>query len=106
MRTKTIRAAAVVALAAASALPALRAAAAAGPRWGADYFPNAPLVTDEGKTVRFYDDLLKDKVVAISIVYTHCKYVCPLETARLAQVQRLLGDRVGKEIFSPPRLPR
>ena len=25
--------------------------------------------------------------------------MCPLETARLAQVQKLLGDRVGKEVF-------
>jgi protein SCO1/2 len=49
--------------------------------------------------VRFYDDLLKDKVVAIDLIYTTCRYQCPLETARLAQVQRLLGDRVGKDIF-------
>jgi protein SCO1 len=68
-------------------------------RWGADYFPNVALTTQDGKTVRFYDDLLKDKVVAVDLIYTHCKYSCPLETARLAQVQRLLGDRVGKDVF-------
>lgn len=68
-------------------------------RWGADYFPNVPLVTQDGKTVRFYDDLLKDKIVAIDLIYTHCQDACPLETARLAQVQRMLGDRVGKDIF-------
>jgi protein SCO1/2 len=67
--------------------------------WGADYFPNVPLVTQDGKTVRFYDDLLKGKVVAIDLIYTHCHYSCPLETARLAQVQRLLDGRVGKDIF-------
>jgi protein SCO1/2 len=49
--------------------------------------------------VRFYDDLLKDKMVAIDLIYTHCVDSCPLETARLAQVQQLLGDRVGKDIF-------
>lgn len=75
-------------------LPAL----AAGP-WGADYFPNVPLTTQDGTTVRFYDDLLKGKAVAINLVYTRCKDECPLETARLVQVQRLLGDRVGKDIF-------
>src|SRR5690348_12953153 len=73
--------------------------ASAGPHWGADYFPNVPLVTQDGKTVHFYDDLLKDKIVAIDLVYTHCPFACPLETARLAQVQKLLGDRVGKDIF-------
>jgi protein SCO1 len=75
------------------------AAAPAGSRWGADYFPNVPLITQDGKTVHFYDDLLKGKIVAIDLIYTRCQDSCPLETARLAQVQRMLGDRVGKDIF-------
>jgi protein SCO1/2 len=74
-------------------------AAPHGPRWGADYFPNVPLITQDGKTVRFYDDLLKGKIVALYLMYTTCQFSCPLETARLAQAQRLLGDRVGKDIF-------
>jgi protein SCO1/2 len=74
-------------------------AAPNGTRWGADYFPNVPLITQDGKTVRFYDDLLKGKTVAIYLMYTTCKFSCPLETARVAQAQRLLGDRVGKDIF-------
>ena len=74
-------------------------AAPDGPRWGPDYFPNVPLTTQEGRSVRLYDDLLKDKIVAIDLIYTTCQYQCPLETARLVQVQRLLGDRVGKDIF-------
>lgn len=68
-------------------------------RWGADYFPNVPLVTQDGSTVRFYDDLLKGKAVVINVIYTHCKDKCPLGTAKLAQVQRLLGDKVGRDIF-------
>ena len=68
-------------------------------RWGANYFPNVPLTTQDGKTVHFYDDVLKGKTVAINLIYTNCEYSCPLETARLAQVQKLLGDRVGKDIF-------
>ena len=68
-------------------------------RWGADYFPNLPLTTQDGKVVHFYDDLLKGKSVAIDMIYTTCQYACPLETARLGQVQRLLGDRVGRDIF-------
>src|SRR5262249_40804284 len=68
-------------------------------RWGADYFPNVTLTTQDGASVRFYEDLLKGKTVAIDLIYTTCQYACPLETARLAQVQRLLGDRVGRDIF-------
>jgi protein SCO1/2 len=67
--------------------------------WGADYFPNVPLVTQDGTAVHLYDDLLKGKSVAINVMYTSCKDECPLETARLVQVQRLLGERMGKDIF-------
>jgi protein SCO1 len=75
-----------------------RPALAANP-WGANYFPNVPLITQDGTTVHFYDDLLKGKAVAINLIYTSCTDECPLETARLVQVQRLLGDRVGQDLF-------
>ena len=73
--------------------------AVASSRWGAGYFPNVPLTTQDGKVVHFYDDLIKGKSVAVDIIYTRCTGSCPLETAKLAQVQRLLGDRVGKDVF-------
>jgi protein SCO1 len=68
-------------------------------RWGANYFPNVTLINQDGKQVKFYDDLLKGKIVAIYLFYTHCIDACPLETARMIQVQKMLGDRVGKDIF-------
>jgi len=67
--------------------------------WGADYFPNVPLTTSEGKSVRFFDDLIKDKIVAINFIYTTCPDTCPLETAQLVSVQNILGDRLGKDVF-------
>src|SRR5215467_6592973 len=74
-------------------------AAADNSRWGANYFPNVILTTQDGTKVRFYDDVLKGKIVVIDLIYTHCVDACPLETARLAQVQKMLGDRIGKDIF-------
>lgn len=74
-------------------------AACAASRWGADYFPNVALTTQDGKTVRFYDDLLKGKSVAINVIFTSCTDVCPLETANLVQVRKVLGERVGRDIF-------
>ncbi len=65
---------------------------------GADYFPNVILTTQDGKQVRFYDDLLKGKSVAINVIYTNCTDECPLETARMSEVQRLLGPRMGRDI--------
>jgi protein SCO1 len=61
--------------------------------WGDGYFPNVELIDQDGKTVRFYDDLIKDKVVAINFIYTRCGDSCPAETASLKQVQKLLGAR-------------
>jgi protein SCO1/2 len=72
-------------------------AAAAGP--DASHFPNIELITQDGKKIHFYDDLIKGKIVAIDLIYTTCGYACPLETARLAQVQKKLGARVGSDIF-------
>lgn len=75
------------------------AVAPEGSPWGPNYFPNVLLVTQEGKTVRFYDDLIKEKKVLINFIYAGCEKACPLATAKLAQVQRLLGPRVGSDIF-------
>lgn len=72
---------------------------AAGSPWGADYFPNVPLVNQDGKKVMFYDDLLKDKKVMIDFIFSLCDQGCPLDTANMRRVQKLLGPLVGKEIF-------
>jgi len=65
----------------------------------ARYFPDVVLHTHEGKKVRFYRDLIKDKIVMINFMYAHCDGICPGITANLVKVQRLLGDRVGRDIF-------
>src|SRR5262249_31847984 len=90
-----------------AALAAMVAAAllAPGPsfaqsnRWGANYFPNLPVITQDGKTLKFYDDVIKGKMVVISFIYTNCPDICPLTTARISQVQDALGDMVGRDIF-------
>ena len=74
-------------------------AAKSDSQWGETHFPNIELITQHGKKVRFYDDLIKGKVVAIDLIYTTCKYNCPLETARMVQLQKLMGDRMGKDVF-------
>ena len=63
------------------------------------YLPNLPLITHEGRKVLFYDDLVKGKIVTINFFYSHCEEICPLVTANLAKVQKLLGARVGRDIF-------
>jgi protein SCO1/2 len=68
-------------------------------RWSDEYFPNIELTNQHGQRMRFYDDLIKGKVVAINFIFTSCQAVCPAETARMRQVQQALGERVGKDVF-------
>lgn len=63
------------------------------------WFPNSEMTNQDGEKLKFYDDVIKGKVVALSFIYTKCKDVCPMDTAQLLQVQQILGDRVGKDIF-------
>jgi protein SCO1 len=70
---------------------------AAGPRAG--YFPNVTLRTHENKRVLFYDDLIAGKFVLVNFMYAGCGEICPGMTANLVEVQRRLGERVGRDIF-------
>jgi hypothetical protein len=63
--------------------------------WGEGYLPNIPVVTQNGEKLRFFDDVIKGKIVVISFIYTSCRDICPVVTARLAQVQDKLGDLAG-----------
>jgi protein SCO1/2 len=74
-------------------------ATAQASRWGVDYFPNFPVVTQDGKTLNFYDDVIKGKIVVISFIYTSCPDICPLTTARLTQVEDKLADLMGRDLF-------
>ena len=75
--------------------PAL--AAKPGPR--ADFFPNTIVQTLDGRKQRFYDDVMRGKVVVFNMMYSVCTGICPGNTANLLQVQQALGDRLGKDIF-------
>jgi protein SCO1 len=68
-------------------------------RWGGGYFPNVPIVTQHGQTARFYDDMIKGRIVVISFIFTSCTDICPLTTARMSQLEGKLGDLVGRDIF-------
>lgn len=59
---------------------------------------NIELTTHEGRSVRFYDDLVKGKVVAINFMFTSCQIACPLTTPRLVEVQKALGARAGRDV--------
>jgi protein SCO1 len=68
-----------------------------GPRDG--YFPDVVLRTHENKQVRFYEDLIQGRIVVINMFYAKCEGICPGMTANLVRVQRLMSDRIGRDIF-------
>ena len=75
------------------------ATASEGSRWGQGYLPNVEVVDQDNRHLEFYDDVIKGKIVVISFVYTSCKSICPLVIARLREVQDMLGDAMGRDIF-------
>jgi protein SCO1 len=62
------------------------------------HFPNLELTTHQDRKVLFYDDLIKDNKVVINFMFTRCEKACPLVTANLVKVQRMLHDRIGHDI--------
>jgi protein SCO1/2 len=79
------------------------------------YFTDTVLINQDGQPMRFYTDLLKDKVVIINTFFTTCTSVCPPMSKSLQAVQAWLGGRLGKDVHiisisvdaqvdTPPRL--
>src|SRR2546423_1707320 len=64
----------------------------------AGYFPNVVVVTHEGRRALFYNDLLRGKTVLVNCMSIANESVYPV-TENLARVQRLLGERAGREVF-------
>jgi len=62
------------------------------------HLPNIELVTQEGRHVRFYDDLVQGRVVAINFMFATCRNACPESTQHLVEVQHALGERMGRDV--------
>ena len=63
------------------------------------FFPDMTLTTHDGRRVRLYEDLLENKCVLLNFMYAHCQGICSPVTMNLKQVQSILRDRVGRDIF-------
>ena len=64
----------------------------------ADYFPNLEVPTHENRRALFYNDLLHGKTVLINCMSIKSDAVYPV-TKNLVRVQRLLGPRLGRDVF-------
>ncbi len=55
--------------------------------------PDVPVQDQNGKSLNFYTDLVKGKVVAINFVFTTCTTICPPLTATFRRVQQQLAEQ-------------
>ncbi len=63
------------------------------------YFTDRRVVTQDGEELQFYSDVLKGRIVVVTLFYTECTNMCPLTNQKLSQVQELLGDEMGRDYF-------
>ena len=60
----------------------------------------AVAAASDSNDVDFYNEFVKGKTVLINFFYTKCDgKLCDQATRNLVQVQKLLGDRLGREVF-------
>ena len=55
--------------------------------------PDIPVRDQNGRRLRFYTDLVKDRTVAINFIFTTCTTICPSLTATFRRVQEELAAR-------------
>ncbi|HJZ74252.1 MAG TPA: SCO family protein [Vicinamibacterales bacterium] len=64
------------------------AAAADPPR-----IPDVVLTDETGRQIRVYDELVKDRVVAVNFIFTTCPTICQPMSATFSQLESMLGSR-------------
>jgi protein SCO1 len=60
--------------------------------------PDLALTDQDGRRVRLYDDVMKDRLVVLNFFYTTCEGVCATAGFWLSNLQAKLGGRLGREV--------
>jgi protein SCO1 len=63
------------------------------------YFSDVELVDQDGRSHRFYSDLLQGKIVVVAAFFTSCTTSCPILAERMAALQERVGDRLGRDVY-------
>ncbi|CAD5108977.1 SCO family protein [Zestomonas carbonaria] len=79
--------------------PAIQPVTAAGTHDAQAYFTDTRLLTQDGQEVAFYSDVLKDRLVLLNVIFTHCNDACPLITRKLKEVRDALGEPLAREVY-------
>ena len=73
--------------------------------------PDVQVLTQDGKSVRFYTDLVKGNTVVVNFVFTNCKTICPMLGGMFSNLQkqstrgvRLISISIDPSVDTPRRL--
>jgi protein SCO1 len=69
-----------------------------GTRDAQTWFTDTVLKDQDGRELRFYSDVLKDKVVMLNVIFTHCNDACPLITRKLREVREAMGPALAAQV--------
>jgi cytochrome oxidase Cu insertion factor (SCO1/SenC/PrrC family) len=64
-----------------------------------NYFTDRMVIDQDGKQLRFYSDVLANRVVLINVIYTNCTSGCPLTTQLLNVTRGKLVDTVKDDVW-------
>src|SRR5258708_10089280 len=60
--------------------------------------PDVVLTNQQGRQVRFTQDVVKDRIVVVTTFFTECAAICPVTGQKFAQLAKLLGRRLGRDV--------
>lgn len=66
---------------------------------GAFVIPDLIVFDQNGKELKFYTDLVKNKKVIVNFIFTSCNGICPSTGRHFSKLQTALGKRLGTDVF-------
>ena len=60
--------------------------------------PDIAVVNQDGRHVRFNSQVVEGRIAIVTGFFTNCSSMCPFTQEKLAQVAKLLGPRLGKDV--------
>ena len=60
--------------------------------------PDIEVVNQDGQHVRFNSQVVEGRIAIVTGFFTTCSSMCPITQEKLAQVAKLLGPRLGKDV--------
>ncbi|MFM8223716.1 MAG: SCO family protein [Planctomycetaceae bacterium] len=78
--------------------PAVAAAAPPAGSRHSDHIPNLTLLTQSGRPIRLYDDLIREAQVVFSFMYVRCNGACPASAAVMQDLRRPLREILGPNV--------